>query len=99
MLTEEAIKKEVGLIQAASADRHWLEKARAIAESIGEDTGFCSIEDVRLNWPDDNFPSGGWCGATFRDKNIWQFDSYMKTFHDESHTRPVVLWRYLGPRI
>ena len=94
MLKEELFKKEEGRIQSASADRHWLEKSRAVAEGIGKRTGFCSIEDVRLAWQDSPFPTGNWCGSVFKDRNKWVFDHYFKAFHDESHARIVTLWKY-----
>jgi hypothetical protein len=97
--TEEEMKKEEGMIQAASADRYWLEKARTLAESIGEETGFCSIEDVRRLWPDPDFPTGNWVGSIFRDRNFWRFFKYIKAVHFGSHARPVTVWQYLGPRI
>lgn len=95
MQTEE-LKKQDGMIQAASASRRYLEKARDLAESIGKRAGFCSIEDVRLCWDEWSFPTGNWTGSIFKDASKWEFSNFIKAMHDGSHSRRVIEWKWIG---
>lgn len=83
-----------GQYLSAIANHESVMRAREIAKEIGIENGFCSIEDVRKHWYSPA-PFGNWAGSIFKEK-CWKFDSYIRATHEGSHSRPVVLWRYIG---
>ena len=95
MIITEEEKKEEGMQLSATANSHNLDLARQLADIIGRQRRFCSVEDVRDMWGG-KFPTGNWAGSIFKDRKKWSFHEYRKAEHLGSHARIVSIWRFLG---
>jgi len=93
-LTFEQDKKNRGMKLSAAKNQEYLDRARDLAREIGERTGTCSIEDVRMLAVSRGvfLPPANYLGSVFRDGN-WLPAGWVTSYHKGSHGRPVRLWR------
>lgn len=96
-MNPENIAKQVGMSLSLEANKDLIEKLRAAAISIGEDKGYCSIDDVReLLGIEGRLPNG--VGGLFKDGN-WIFHEYIQARHKNSHARIIARWRFVGKQV
>lgn len=91
MIQMELFRKREGMIQSASADRYHLERAREIANHLGDIGVQVDIDMVReyAERAGDPLPSGNYLGSTF---SGWRMAGFKSATHKGSHGRTIKTW-------